>query len=293
MRIKVNGGQFFVNGYPVQTGFTLSEGEERTVSYIARRGAGSALLRLQDGELLTEGEIGRIDWSEGVELYPLEEIPACIQRCEVQGAECLVRFGREIEVGDYRYEPPLPVLFPTARSVGGQRAPIVRIDGRTAEGDYLALLSVRKGEERLLLDVCGEVRTVENEVTVTRRCKDLRARTVTDIYRWRGEDFERTSHTLECAERGFFPREQRGRLLLEAVMAEDEEELRALTTSELSDLRAMSEYFGETEKVRAPLFTTSPTAVAAQKKTSNGRVCVTYDFSFEGDKIDNIFRLDE
>ena len=293
MYIKVSGGQFFVNGYPVRAGFTLSDGEIRQLSYIGRRGAGSVSVRMQAGRLLIEGEIERINWKEGVELRPLEEMPSSAVECDVQGEKVLVSFGREISAGAFRYEPICPLQTPAAQYLGGQRLPLLKIRGRTMAGDYLAILSLRSGAESVLLEAYGEITASGNEVIVRRRMRDLRERTITDTYLWRGEGFERTLHTCECAYSGDFPREKRGRLLLEAIRAEDEADVRSLTTTELSDMRALQEYFGKIECIRDPLFPASPTAVAVQKKTPNGRVAVTYDFSFEGDRIDNILCSEE
>jgi len=293
MQIKVSDGQFFVNGYPVQAGFTLSEGEMRRVSYIAKRGAGCVTLRLSEGSLRIEGEIGRIDWKEGIELCPLEDAPLSVIPCEVQGESILVRIGREIDAGAFHHEALFPVHAPSVRYLSRQRIPLLQITGRTTAGDYLAVLSLRKGEERILLEAVGHIRAAANEVSVTRDANDLRARRITDVYTWQGDYFEHTSHSVESTYTAPFPREKRGRLLIEAVSAEDEAEIRALTTAELVDMRALSEYFGEIERVRDPIFPASPTAAAVQKKTPNGRVAVTYDFSFEGDRIENILCADE
>ena len=293
MQIKVSGGQFFVNGYPVKRGFTLEENEERTISYIAERGAGCARLSLTDGKLSVEGEIGRVDWKGGVELYPLEDAPVFAAECDVQGEKVLVRFGRELTVGGFRYEPILPLYAPSAQYLGGQRLPLLKVQGQTSAGDYLAILSLRRGAECVLLEGYGEITANGNEVTVTRQTGDLRGRKISDVYLWQGESFARTTHTCECAYTGAYPREMRGRLLLEAVMAEDEADVRMLTTAELSDLQALKAYFGDIERVREPLFPASPTAASIQKRTPNGRVAVTYDFSFEGDKIENILSPDE
>ena len=295
MRIKVGEGQFFVNGYPVRTGFSLEEGETRLVSYVARRGAGCVTLSVRGGKLSVQGDIGLIRWGENAELYPLEDLPVRTFEREAQGENVVLRIGREIETDSgFRYESCRPILSPVVRALNGQRIPLLKIDGRTAEGEErLVVLSVQKGKEAVLLDVWGNVAASGNDVTVTRTEGDLRARKITDGYRWTGEAFERTAHTVEGDYARDFPLEKRGRLLLEAVKAGDEREIYALTSAELSDLSALTEYFGEIERVRDPLFHSSSTAVSAQKKTPNGRVAVTYDFSFEGDKIDNIICLDE
>jgi len=295
MRIKVRDGQFFVNGYPVRSEFNLQEGEERRLSYIAKRGAGYAVLRIRDGELISEGEIGWIKWGNGVELYPFETPMEYVQECNVSERSVLLRIGKDVHVNNFCYVPKSPLHSPYARYLGGQRTPLLRIDASTGAGSYLAVLSIAEEQTALLLEVNGDtVETQSNDVIVTKTLHDLRLRTIKDTYRWQGNGFEQISHNIECSYDHTFIREQYGRLLLEAVCARDEKEIRALLSEDLAqNIDALYAYFGEAECVREPLFTASPTAVALQKKTSNGRAAVTYDFSFEGNSITNIICLDE
>lgn len=298
MRIKVRDGQFFVDGYPVKREFSLAEGEERKVAYIGARSAGFLLFRLQEGALEREGEIGLTRWGENAEIYPPADPERFLSEFETVKGKCRLFLGGEICLrGAYSlsYEPLAPLCSLQAELLSGQRSPILLLRGESKGEKYLSVLSLEAGASKVLLEVLGEnIETVGNEITVVRRLSDLRKRRVTSRYTWRGATFEKTYHICECTYAHPFIREDAGRLLLEAVKAKDDEELRRLLSTEFAeDLETVYEYFGRFDRIRKPLFTSSETAVAIEKKTSNGKVAVTYDFSFEGNKIVNIYSSED
>lgn len=298
MRIKVRDGQFFVEGYPVRREFSLREGEERKVAYIGARGAGCLLFSLQEGALKIKGEIGLTRWGENAEIYPLAGGEAFLSEFETGKGKCRLFLGGEIRLsGAYSlsYEPLAPLSSLQAELLSGQRSPILLLRGESGEEKYLAVISLEDSASKVLLEVLGEsIETVGNEITVVRQLSDLRGRRVTSRYTWRGAFFENTSHTCECTYAHPFIREDAGRLLLEAVKAKDNEEIRRLLSTEFAeDIETVYEYFGEIDRIRKPLFTSSETAVAIEKKTSNGKVAITYDFSFEDNKIVNIYSSED
>ncbi|MBP5405260.1 MAG: hypothetical protein J6Y74_04875 [Clostridia bacterium] len=293
MRIKVRDGQFFVEGYPVKREFSLAEGEERKVAYIGAQEAGFLLFRLREGVLDVKGEIGLTRWGKNAEIYPPKRGERFLSEFETGKGKCRLFLGGEIRLeGAYSlsYAPLAPLLTLQAELLSGQRAPILLLRGESESEKYLSVLSLEAGASKVLLEVLGEsIETVGNEITVVRLLPDLRRRRITSRYVWRGATFEKTSHICECTYAHPFIREDAGRLLLEAVSARDYEELRRLLSTEFAeDLETVYDYFGKIDRIRKPLFTSSETAVAIEKKTPNGNVAITYDFSFEGNKIVNI-----
>jgi len=299
MRIKVQGGQFFVNGYPVREGFSLREGECRLVSCIAESGAGCATLCNEGGELIIRGNLDVVRWGHDAELLPLPcaSMPALLREYAVDDRKIYIAVGREITcegICSFRHTPPFPIRSPRVEILSGQKKRIANIRGECDAGEYIALFSLSQGSARLLLEAYGEsIQTEGNEVAVTRKYNDLRGRVATARYTWKGENFEESYRNVECTHAHSFIREDAGRLLLEAAFARDVREITSLLSPEIADADEILRYFGEIECVRAPLFVSSPTAIAVQKKTPNGRMAITYDFSFEGTKINNILCLDD
>ena len=80
-----------------------------------------------------------------------------------------------------------------------------------------------------------------------------------------------------------------GRLLIESVIAKDEESLKTLLCPEIADANALFDFFKGVYAVEKPLRCLSPTAVAALRREGSKTIATVYDFDFAPDgKIENI-----
>ena len=299
MKIYVREGQFFADGFALRRAFIVEEGARYFISYLSDRGCGCGEVRLSDGRLSVSGEtIGVIEWSGCLELYPRPH-PFGITSEHFSDLTCGDKTYRvychcggrsEVTVEDaLRWEPCLPIFAPEITMLSGQRAPILDLRARCEEGEYILLAALEEGGGRVLLERSGEkITCLENEVTVEKTLPDRRLRRITERCVWRGSFFE-CSRKIVCTREHSFIREEMGRLLIEAVIAKDEESIRSLLSPDISDVRAIEEYFGEIRAPRDPLFPSSPTAVAALKPNGKNLRAVLYDFDFDEEgKISNI-----
>lgn len=297
MKIYVGNGQFFADGFAVRRAFEAEEGERRVLSYISNRGCGCTRMTIRGGRPHFEERTVRLTkWQAGWEITPApfsarkdyeESFPLgegrTTLRCEA-GDPTVISL---VEKG-WRRETYCPISDPKATLISGQREPILSLRARTESGEYLALLSLGETPRLLLEDYGDSVTCSGNDVTVVRRLSDLRHRKVVTRYLWRGNGFDR-SREIICADAHPFIREEMGRLLLEAALAEDEDAVKELLSPDLADPRALLDYFGPLTEVRPPLLTDSPTAYAALKRTPEGVVATVYDFDFDEEgRITNV-----
>lgn len=302
MEIRIGSGQFFADGFTIRRSFSLEEGETRLISYLSDKGCGASPVTLSDGNLLTGGRIGVIRWTWGAELYPLPAISpweaVAEKEVSLSGgvATVAVRAGDPAELrvtGEATYlHIPAPALYaPRISVIEGQRFPIVRVDAKCEEGDYLLLLSLIDSTCSILIEEVGDrIFSEGNEVRVERRCRDSLSRRVTTRYLWRGDRFE-TSREIVCANEHIFTREERGFALLEAAAAKDEGAITALLSPEIGDAGAVIDYFGAILSVRSAASPDRPTAAAAITRDAEGLVGTIYDFDFDPfGRIENIRR---
>jgi len=293
MKIKVNGGQFFAEGFPIRKGFTIKEGGSMLLSCLSPQGTGCARMQLLGGEVtLEEGGIEFLRWQGGGELRPA---PHCglhptLKRqtfseknffLEVS-ARTICRTELSLEgKSSLRHECPLPLSDPSFEIITGQRERILSVRAACFGGEYIAFFSLGEKGYRLLLEDYGdEVICLGNEVTVTKECSDLKKRQIISHHLWRGDHFD-CSREYVCANVQSFIKEQSGRLLLEALLAADEQDALSYLAPDLKDLPALRRYFGSYQAVRAPLFEASPTAVAIERREEGVLRALLYDFDFD------------
>ena len=302
MEIRVFGGQFFIDGFPVRRGFKL-ENEKKLLSYIAPNGSGCAPIEEKDGEIRFEkGEFRAIFWKRGIEILPpapRSGLPKTIE---------LVAFGQPVRLeisegknpsiaieGSARTEffPSCALQGARAEIISGQSAAILDFRAKTDSGDYIALFALAREGAKLLLEGAGEIETKGNDVRIKERLSDARERIRTSHYFWQGASFALTSRAFERGANPVFNERNAGRLLLEAVKADDKEDILSYLSTEIADAEEIKRYFGAFDRIRDPLFTSSETAIAAEKRLPDRTVAITYDFSFEGGKIQNILCEEE
>lgn len=303
MRIFVSGGQFFVEGFAVRRSFHLDEGERRLISYVAEGGCGCAEATVKEGKLLLDGtSLEVIRRKEQAELRPaprprLEKVTQRVFEGDARYfAECVTAPRALLHVwGDAKgiWRLKVPVSAPCLSVIEGQKQSIVELTAECAAGKYIAMVALGRGHAKLLLEDYGETVTCRgNEVTVVRRYNDLRARTVTVTYLWQGDGFL-PSRNVVCTKDHPLIRERMGRLLIESVIAGDEESMRELLSPEAMDAEAMEEFLGEVTEV-LPCSAPSETAVAVLKKEGEDLIGVTYDFDFDkAGRIENVRCLEE
>ena len=301
MKIFVSGGQFFADGFAVRRAFTLEEGEERLLSFLSDEGCGCALIKVQEGELLLgNASLMAITWAEGVELRPAPRSVHLSERVikeitsgeDAFKAECrespcsLITISGAAEA---KWQTMVPIASPRLNVIEGQREKILEIRAECAEGEYLAMVALAKGSARLLLEDYGKsVLCRGNEVTVCKKYRDLAGREATVTHLWQGNGFK-TSCKVICANAPACIREEMGRLLIESVIAKDEESLKTLLCPEIADANALFDFFKGVYAVEKPLRCVSPTAVAALRREGSKTIATVYDFDFAPDgKIENI-----
>ena len=302
MKIYVRNGQFFADGFAVRRAFSLAEGEERYLSYVAEGGCGCTTVALREGALITEGSVEVILRGEDAEIRPLSCAAISTVRrmtltkgkesyyIECRAAGCsMIRITGSAEA---EWQTRTPLLSPAIRSIDGQRDTIVEVTADCPEGRYLLLFSLTKGNAKLLLEECGEsVICHGNEVTVRRSLPDLRGREITIRYVWKGEGFT-SSREVVCT-RDLPVGENIGRLLLESVIAGDLLSLRELLSPE-NDVETVLAYFGEICSVEPPLSPDHTTAVTVIARREGRKVYVTYDFDLDpSGRVENIRILNE
>lgn len=300
MKIRVDNGQFFADGFAVRHAFTLEEGESRYVSYLSNVGCGTAMLTLREGTLSAEGRIGVIRYAWGAELYPLPLLPLGENAAEREvtlgtgTALISVRGGdpamiRVTGAARYEHTPARALWTPRLSVIEGQRSPILRVDAKCDVGEYLLLLALREGDCALLLEEVGErIRSEGNEVRVERTYADKQARHCVTRCLWRGDRFE-CSREIVCANEHICMREEKGLALLEAVAAKDEKAIAALLSPEIADVGTILDYFGEILSVRPAEGVGSPTAATAITRDAKGLRGTTYDFEFDEEgRISNV-----
>ena len=306
MKIIVRKGQFFADGFAVRHSFLLEEGERRLISYIGEGVCGCARLSLKEGKpIAEEGSLDILLWKEGAELLPPPPFPARplrrIKTISVGNgqvtATCLCGAPSEIILSGViamRHRTKLPLFEAEISPLQGQREAILCLRGKTAEGEYLALFALGGSGAKLLLEEAGDRILCEgNEVTVERAYHDLRERKSTLRYLWQGETFS-SSREIVCTKDHTFLREECGRLLLEAVLAKDEREIKNLLSPEIADPRGILDYFGEIDGVRPSPFSESPTAYATVRRQGPILRATLYDFDLDHEgKIANVRCLDE
>ena len=303
MKIYVRDGQFFADGFAVRRAFSLSEGEERYLSYVAEGGCGCTTITLRDGILRSDGGgIEVILRGEDAEIRPLPypTIPT-VRRLNITKGEELYRIECRAAArssilitgsAEEEWHTRTMLLSPAIRQIDGQRDAIVEVTADCPEGRYLLLFSLTKGNARILLEECGEsVICRGNEVTVRRTLSDLRRREITSHYTWKGEGFICSREVL-CGREVMVGRENIGRLLLESAIAEDLPAMRDLLSPE-NEAETVLAYFGEIIAVD-PLPPDPPTAVTVIAKREGQKRYVTYDFDVDGrGRIENIRTLGE
>ena len=117
MRIKVSGGQFFADGFPIRKGFELQDGREKTLSCLSDKGAGCALLRVAGGiASLTGGGIELVRWKQGAALRPLPKREEIVRRRSFSERgfflQVALRAGRRSSIaiaGAATYEREIPL----------------------------------------------------------------------------------------------------------------------------------------------------------------------------------------
>ena len=304
MKILVSGGQFFADGFAVRRAFNLWEGECRTISFISDEGCGCTSLHLTNGVPVAESpSLKIVDWKRGFEILPSPRSAMC------------ARTERELSVGEKRFvvicqggdparlvfsgaitaeiELSASIFDPKITLLSGQREPLLSMQASCKEGSYLLILSLGAEEPNVLLECSGESIVCRgNEVTVRKKYDDLCLRSVTRRYLWQGKGFDR-SQEIVCANQHSFMREQSGRLLLEAVFAEDESAANALLSPEIAEYAAIKEYFGKIVRLVPALFSDSPTAYAALKRNGERWIATTYDFDFDAQGLVTNIRCDD
>lgn len=303
MKITVSGGQFFADGFALRRAFTLEEGESRLISYLSNEGCGCAAVRLENGALTCDGALLAIEWKTGWELRPdprrcgnaVKAIDVRASegdyRVECRPSNCEIRVtGEATAIWKSKTSFSRPVLT----LIEGQKHKIVEITADHADGKYIAMISLAKGDARLLLEDYGESVTCQgNEVIVKRRLRDLCEREVTATYLWRGEWFS-VSREVILHSRPVPDEKNVGRLLLESVIAKDGKALCDLLTHDIADENAVFDYFGEVLGVETPSCESSPAAVAALIRKGEKTVGVIYDFDLDGEgRICNVRCLDD
>ncbi|MCR4725989.1 MAG: hypothetical protein K5753_02070 [Clostridia bacterium] len=297
MEVLVFDGQFFIDGFPVRRGFKI-ENEKKLLSYIARSGAGCAPIEEIGGEIRFEkGAFRAIYWKKGVEIRPP------VRRIASPKVIELSTYGQPIRVeireganGSIAIESSARTeFFPSrdltnarAEILSGQSAAILDLRAKTEIGDYIALFALTREGAKLLLEGAGEIETKGNDVTIKERLFDARDRTRISRYFWQGASFALTERTFERGASPVFGERNAGRLLLEAALAGDEEDILSYLSPEIANAEEIKRYFGAFDKIRDPLFTSSETAIAVQKRLPDRTVSITYDFTFDGGKIQNI-----
>lgn len=295
MEVRVFDGQFFIDGFPVRRGFRL-QGERKLLSYIAKDDAGCFPIEEKDGEILfEEGAADAVYWKSGIEIRPPVRFKTPAKRetltANGQSVEVLIREGKGSSVsieGSFAIRLKHEIADARAEILGGQSAPILNLRAKANGGDYIALIAMPREGAKLLLEGAGEIETSGNDVLIKEPLSDERKRVRTSRYFWQGASFALTSRTFERGATPVFNEKNAGRLLLEAVAADDSEDILSYLAPEIADEKEIERYFGSFDIIRAPLFSPSQTAVAVQKRLPDRTACVTYDFSFEGGKITNI-----
>lgn len=304
MRFIVSGGQFFADGFAVRRSFLLSEGESRLLSYISAEGCGCSALRIENGMPFLSGEgieaiRVRGDW----ELFPSPTTreKRCSEKSFSLGnklllVRCLSGNPSEIVFGNgkFRHRAMRSLTCPLFSLLTGQRESIVVLRAHCADGNYIALFAVGEKGVRLLLEDCGEeVKEEGNEVTVRRTLPDLLGREITSAYLWRGDSFS-LSRRIEYTKEHVARREEAGRLLIEAVIAKDEEAIRTLLSPDLNDPTAILDYFGEVLLFRPAPRSEGKEAWEVVKQEGEIKVAVTYLFELDAQGlIANVRCLDE
>lgn len=304
MNIFVRDGQFFADGFSVRRSFSLSEGESRLISYIAKGSAGVATVSVRRGELSVEGEgLIVISHQKGAELRPIVTRAPEFGRLEVTSegtlyyVECYGGARSRLAVSQgavWEHAATLPLSCPSLRLIEGQRESIVEITASCPAGRYLAMISLSSGSVKLLLEECGEeILCRGNEVRVRRTLSDRRGRSIESIYTWQGADFS-LSRKIDYTKEVAFSREEMGRELLECVIARDDAAISDILSPDIADPRAIYDYFGEILSVETPLYRSSPTAVTAILKKEDRYVAETYDFDYDDrGLIENIRCLED
>ena len=304
MRITVSGGQFFADGFAVRNAFEMKEGQRRLLSYLCEEGCGCATLSLSDGRLVTEkGTVGMIRWKNGTELYPA---PLCEERVEefrefsnggnpirvtcLSGRRSAILLSGGVTL---RHEAATPFRAPTLSLMEGQQEALLYLRAGTDRGEYVILFSLAETPRVLLERYGDEITCTGNEVTVICNLGDLRARRITERCLWNGQTCD-CSREIVCTKDHPLIREEAGRLLLEAVLAEDEEEIRKLLSPSIRDAKAILRFFDKITQVRPVPRGGSPTAIAAVHRKGEELTGVTYDFEFDADGlIENILTDEE
>ena len=304
VNIFVRDGQFFADGFSLRRSFSLSEGESRLISYIAKGGAGVATVGVSEGILTVEGEgLIVINHKEGAELRPIlmsapeRDLIEVTAEGTLYRVECYGGKRSKIAVSKgavWTHLPLLPLCNPSLRLIEGQRESIVELTASCPAGRYLAMISLSKGVVKLLLEEVGEsILCRGNEVKVRRTLSDRRGRSIESVYTWEGAGFS-LSRDIRYTREIAIPREETGRELLECVIARDDAALSAILSPEIGDPRALYDYFGEILSVETPLFPVSPGAVTAILRRDGRYIAATYDFDYdERGLVENIRPLDE
>ena len=297
MEIRVFEGQFFIDGVPVRHAFRL-ENEKKRLSYIAGSGAGCAEIEEREGKLLFEKEAFRaIFWKKGIELRPPLRPAAPPRRIELstygQPLHLEIREGENSEMqiaGNARtvFYPKHGITNARAEILSGQSTAILDLRAKSEVGDYIALFALTREGARLLLEGAGEIETRGNDVVIKERFDDRRKRVRTSRYFWQGASFALTSRSFEHGATPIFEERSAGRLLLEAVAADDKEDILSYLSPEIADAEEIKSYFGSFDRIRTPLFTPSQTAIAIERTLADQTTALTFDFTFDGGKISNI-----
>lgn len=301
MEIRVFDGQFFIDGFPVRRGFKL-QGEKKILSYISRTGACASPIEERGGDLLfEEGAFRAIYWKQGVELRPPFRLAPPPKRialtCYGQPLSLEITEG---ESGSISIEgnstsiffPKYAITNARAEILSGQSTAVLDLRAKAREGEYVALFSLTSEGAKLLLEGCGEIRTSGNDVLLKEPLGGARERVRTSRWFWQGASFALTSRSFERGASPAFTEREGGRLLLEAVAAEDDEDILSYLAPEIADAGEIKRYFGAIGEIRSPLFPSSETAIAVQKRRGGKTFALTYDFTFEGGKIANILGED-
>ena len=305
MEIRVFGAQFFLDGFPVRRGFFLEGEKPRLLSYIASNRAGAVTLTpTQDGACLSPNDdLETVYWKKGIEISVTEK-PA--PQKAIAWEEFRV-YGQSLRVGVreganalFLFKGYKEACFPAKeplhdakiQMISGQSSAILDIRAKTEQGGYIALFSLPHDGPQKLLEGCGEIQTSGNEVTIREKQNDLRGRIVTSRYLWQGTRFSLTARTFTRASEPPFTPRTAGRLLLESILAGDDEDLLSYLAPEVADKDEIKRYFGTFDRIRDPLFSSSETAIAIQKTENERSYARTFDFSFEDGKIENITEED-
>ncbi len=303
MKIMVSGGQFFADGFALRRAFTLEEGESRLISYLSNGGCGCATVGVENGEVTCDGALTVIEWKAGWELRPAP-LPCgnAVAAIDVRSSENVFRVECRPLCGQIRvtgaasavWKAKTPFSRPVLTLIDGQKNKIVEITAEHADGKYIAMISLSRGEARLLLEDHGESITCQgNEVIVKKRFRDLCEREVTATYLWGGESFS-VSREIILHSRPTPNENNVGRLLLESVIARDGKALCSLLSPDVADENAVFDYFGEVFSVEDPPYGAVKSAVAALTRKGEKTVGVIYDFDLDGEgRICNVRCLDD